>query len=124
MSRSTQFFGLSDGANEWLKENCISEKVETVRRTYGVDGVLKETSEYSFFKPVYEEISGEKILGMFGEFVCNLKEYTTKDGKKVIEFIQAEPWSSGPCIFLALKYKDTNKVIKKSLHSRNVIKNC
>jgi len=43
-----------------------------------------------------------------------LMKYTLPNGDVYQEFVQAEPWSSGPCTFLALKDKTGNEV-KESL---------
>ncbi len=51
---------------------------------------------------VEKEECGE-VMGMFDEAVYTLHRYQSPDGEIWSEFIQAEPWSSGPMIFLAIK---------------------
>ena len=43
--------------------------------------------------------------GMFGD-PYDLQSYTLPDGQVYAEAVQAQPWSSGPCVFLALKGSD------------------
>lgn len=43
------------------------------------------------------------VEGMFGEIAYNLFVYVDCFGTEWREFVQAEPWSSGPMIFLGLK---------------------
>ena len=75
--RMTQFIGLTSNAKLFLQLNAV-QVLDTV---------------------------GE-ITGMFNEHVVDLKSYLLTDGKICQEYVQAEPWSSGPCIFLALQYSD------------------
>jgi hypothetical protein len=45
----------------------------------------------------------------------HLVRYTLPDGRKLVTFIQAEPWSSGPYTFLALKDEATGEPLAESL---------
>ena len=98
MSRCTQIIGLTDKAEEWINKNCES------------------------ISPID---SGNTYEGMFGgkEDTYKLYKYLTKTGREVEEYIQAEPWSSGPCFFIALRYIDTKRSILKSLWSQEEINN-
>lgn len=124
MSRSTQFVGLSDSAEKWIQKYCIHNTVSTTTITADESGKVMSKSVNITRTPCTKLIKGGKVLGMFGEVVHELKSYTTKTGYEVIEFIQADPWSSGPVIFLALKFLKTGDVVVKSLHSKSVIDNC
>jgi hypothetical protein len=55
-----------------------------------------------------------KITGAWTDHVANLHRYTLPDGRIYEEYVQAEPWSSGPCYFIALKNSKGN-VISQSL---------
>lgn len=44
-------------------------------------------------------------VGMF-EDEYSLTQYCLRDGRTADEFLQAEPWSSGPMFFLGLKVSD------------------
>lgn len=43
------------------------------------------------------------VDGMFGEHIHDLSVYVDVFGTEWREFVQDEPWSSGPMIFLGLK---------------------
>jgi len=47
-----------------------------------------------------------KTQGMFDDGPL-LHDYPLTDGGKAREIVQAAPWSSGPCIFLALRIFDS-----------------
>jgi hypothetical protein len=55
------------------------------------------------------EIIG-KIEGAWNPHVADLRRFTLEDGTIYEEYIQAEPWSSGPCYFIALKDSEGNPV--------------
>ena len=100
--RTTQFMGLSEKAQKFLQENVQSVKTE----------VPCECGKGTVMRKAWNQIpTGEKIMGMFEEEVHDLSRYFLKDGRIIEEFIQAEPWNSGPCIFLALRDAKTKKVI-------------
>ena len=91
--RCTQIMGLTKAAHQFLQENCATtpiNKCPTCGHTTGGETI----------KQTYKDCSD------FG--LCDdgpiLNEYTLKDGRKVREVIQADPWSSGPMFFLALIY--------------------
>jgi len=44
----------------------------------------------------------EQLEGMFGEPVWDIHYYYENGCLKYKDYVQAEPWSSGPCIFIAL----------------------
>lgn len=52
----------------------------------------------------------------FEELFCNdgpsLWEYNLKDGRKIKEVVQAEPWSSGPVAFFCLEYEDGTRIFE------------
>jgi len=73
--RCTQIFGLSEEAQEFLRENQYISSKE------------------------YKDARDE---GMFDDGPI-LLEYVLKSGEVFQEFIQDIVWSSGPCIFLALR---------------------
>ncbi len=64
-----------------------------------------------------KEVIGQ-IEGAFTDIVANLYRHTMPNGKAYDEFVQATPWSSGPCYFLALKDSDGN-VVPESLWSED-----
>ena len=113
MSRSDQYFGLNERANKILQRDSMWKV--GVRTTVYKDGRPDLTED------AYEPTTQERVIGHFsGMFDAeyNLREFTLKDGRVFTEFLQAEPWSSGPMMFTALKDKD-GKVVKDSLWTNN-----
>ena len=95
MSRSTQIIGLKSKALIFLEENC--EMVSALCPICKRKGYLTQNTErYSQFP------------GMFGE-MYPLHKYKLKDQSFLYEYVQADPWSSGPCMFLALSTKPDGK---------------
>ena len=88
MSRSTSYIGLTHTARVFLKENVIVEE-HTFDNDFGGGKV---------YRPKSVKI-GE--CGMFDE--CDLKAYPLKDGQIAEEFVQFEPWASGPHVFIGLR---------------------
>jgi hypothetical protein len=100
--RCTQFIGLNERASKFLKKNA-TERPAIVCKKCG-EVVSKEMD-----RSVYDH-----AFGMFDEKIP-LHSYKLKDGRTVKEYVQADPWSSGPCIFTALKDAKTKKAIKGTL---------
>ena len=67
------------------------------------------------------EKSGESYIGMFDQEYA-LHKYTFPDGRVFYEAVQASPWSSGPCFFLALK-DERGEWVGESLWSEEEIEN-
>jgi hypothetical protein len=118
MSRSTTFMGLSPAATEWLLKHGEKHKK---RRTIIEENFDTENEEWYVVSDKieeYEELTAvetvQQAAEMFGDSY-NLKTYKLKNGRTVVEFVQAAPWQSGPVIFLALKYVDTNCSVRTSL---------
>lgn len=89
MSRSDQYIGMTEAATKFLQENeVVEEPCPHCQRPYPV--IRKEIATYS---------------GMFGEDY-SLYRHELKDGRTADEFLQAEPWSSGPMFFIGLKVSD------------------
>jgi hypothetical protein len=94
MSRSWQFVGLKPEATAWLDEN-----VRTVREPAGK---CPTCSRDGYVQCSREVISSTKHDSFYGEGPT-LHVYRLKDGRKVVEVVQDEPWSSGPVTFLCLE---------------------
>ena len=88
MSRSHQWIGLNKRAEAWLEENGA---VERVGRVEMVDDAFGQTPTYP------------------------LREWEIKGNVVVREYIQHEPWSSGPMSFTALKYYVPFEPVEESL---------
>ena len=50
------------------------------------------------------------VAGAWVDVVGHLHRYIMPNGKVYEEFLQADPWSSGPCYFIALKDQQGNPV--------------
>ena len=98
MARFTQIIGL----NRWSTQLVsATEKATEIGRRFFEDGRVEE-----FEREVQISTATKREIGSFGgmfDETYPLFEYTLKDGRVFQEYVQAEPWSSGPCIFLALK---------------------
>jgi len=118
--RTTQFIGLRSNAIEWLHSNCKCSKVVTCSSCgHTTGGKLLSHDQLD------DEGDSKIICGMLGEDIHTLQYYELNNGKGYIEeYIQAEPWSSGPCIFLALRASDTKEPIIDSLWDNEDIGNC
>ena len=121
--RCTQLIGLSKVAKSWLKKYCKQRHYfQKVFRAYDNDGdwVEVEDSEGTelLSKPLEENGT---VFGMAGEEACILQQYEMDNGSIVEEYVQCAPWSSGPCIFLALRFQSTKKPVVKSLWSEEEI---
>jgi len=113
MSRSAQYIGLAPHAKKWLDQRIQKEKVLIVENKIPLDEngdpqiqkmvsdvrlhVIKGTLEGKFG---YEDIMGIMETKMGG--------FLLKDGRKVYEKTQVEPWSSGPMYFTALVDEEFN----------------
>ncbi len=113
--REDQIFGL----NAWAQKLVGGEKVllytEEVVRVYP-DG-RRETQEprQVLGSTVAREPSGEHYSGMCEGYP--LYKYTFPDGRVYVEAVQSIEYSSGPCIFLALR-NEAGNWIPKSLWPR------
>ena len=65
-------------------------------------------------KPTAEEwiVIDTKHIDMFYGDGPTLRTFILKDGSKVKEIVQAEPWSSGPCAFLCLEREDGSRMFE------------
>jgi len=142
--RTTQFMGLSDAAEQFVIMGCkhqeivpdyskeLNEAVEefkcNFRNTNTMDWLVYTTG----FQDAAKKLTGrtvpiskklKPVEGMFDEVVHVLKEYETYDGIKIEEYVQAQPWSSGPCIFLALRNAETKEPILQTLWDEEEIDN-
>jgi len=85
--RCSQPQGLPVEALEFLDKNAV--KLNQCLHCYRHDGYKK------------------KIIGHYGMFdELPLHRYTLLNGETIEEYVQETMWSSGPIIWLALKWKD------------------
>ena len=116
--RCDQFIGL----NEWASKRVSGTK--TVRER-GVR-IFADGTRKRFYRTVriptarVEVIS--KLSGAWTDHVADLHRYTMPDGEVYVEYVQAEPWSSGPCYFIALRGAD-GQPVPESLWTEDDIDN-
>ena len=110
MARSDQYIGL----NPWAK-HLVTRKVKV--REHGVrtfaDGTKQRFSRWRRMPLVRSEHAGI-IRGAWNPMVARLHRYTMPSGEVLTEYVQAEPWCSGPCYFIALMDKH-GKPVPESL---------
>lgn len=115
-SRSDSFMGLTDKAEEIITDMVMVKVKEEV--TYP-DGKT-ETNEFERAQSRVKTEEYDEHSGMFGD-PYPLHKYTMPDGTMYRDFVQDEPWSSGPVFFYALEKYDekdeTWKIVKESLWS-------
>ena len=118
--RMDQFMGLNDWACSFVQGEKVFAYTEQVTRVYP-DGREERMPDKLVYKSsVHSEPSGH-YTGMFDQ-EHGLTKYTFPDGKVYQEAVQADPWSSGPVFFLALKDENGNWV-PESLWSDEAISN-
>lgn len=98
--RETQVMGLHARALEMIELGEVHSHHEHVRRTYP-DGRIEELEREVMVPAVSSAESGGSFTGMFGE-EYPLMAHRLPDGRVLTEAVQAERWSSGPVIYLAL----------------------
>ena len=108
MSRSDQLIGLNEWASKLVRQTTT---IVEVGRKETTDGKWLEDFSRRVLVPVAKIEKCGGFQGMF-ETEHPLNRYTFPDGRVFQEFVQAEPWSSGPCFFLALKDGEGREVLE------------
>jgi hypothetical protein len=108
--RCDQYVGL----NEWASEK-VSRQVMV--REVGAR-ILPNGKALPFDRTIKVPVAKVEVIGTitgaWTDHVANLHRYSLPDGRVYEEFIQADPWSSGPCYYIALKNNKGN-LIRQSL---------
>jgi hypothetical protein len=108
--RMDQYIGL----NKWAQERVSQSQVV---REVGVrilsNGKVEQFDRTGPVALVVKEVIGH-LPGVWKEHVADLHRYTMPNGSVFEEFVQAEPWSGGPCYHIALKNKK-GAVVRQSL---------
>jgi hypothetical protein len=87
MSRSTQYIGLTDSAEEFVTKYC--ERIPTENKTSGMFGEDVPLGEWKLNEAAKESFASS---------------WARKDTLVVQEVVQTSPWSSGPMIFTCLMF--------------------
>jgi len=101
MSRSESYIGLNAWASELVEGEQVHAYTETIHREKP-DGTVtvigpRDVMVSNVYITQYSEIEG----AYGGSYP--LLQYTFDDGTEIFEYVQAEPWHSGPCYYLALR---------------------
>jgi len=104
--RCDQYIGL----NEWATEKVLARHAV---REVGVR-ILPSGEEQPFDREVDALVASVEqvgsIEGAWMDVVAPLNRYTLPTGEVFEEFVQAVPWSSGPCYFIALRDEKGHEV--------------
>ena len=119
--RMDQHMGLNQWAAKFVAGTRVFLYTEKVERVHPDRRVEKFRPRRVYGSSVRKEESGSSFSGMFGD-TYPLHTYTFPDGRVYAESVQAEPWSSGPCFFLALK-DENGAWVPESLWSEEAIAN-
>jgi len=95
--RAYQPYGLTGEAVIWIEKNCQTES-----------GLI--CPHCGFAVTTVPKIILEEQADVFYGDGPVLHTYLTKSGAMVKEVIQAQPWSSGPCVFLCLEMEDGERI--------------
>lgn len=117
--RCDQYIGLNDWARAKVSE---THKVREVGTRILPGGVV-EPFDRTINLPVAKVEKVGEIHGAWTDVVATLSRYTLPNGEVLTEYVQAEPWSSGPCYFVALK-DAKGKPVPQSLWSDDDLNNC
>ena len=99
--RMDQYVGLTERAHKWLQEHAALRYTETLSVST-VNGVETHRSSATNVAPC--SVDYDYIEGAWDDHVAPLRRYQLQDGREVEEFVQAEPWSSGPMYFVGLRW--------------------
>lgn len=112
MGRSWQYIGFSQAARKLLGETV---RVGTrVVIELDLQGHPTNTYTQDIFRPNYTKEERDRVDPFCGEEHV-FYTYTFDDGRVWEDYTQAEPWSSGPCTFMALRDVKTKEPIAESL---------
>lgn len=107
--RCAQYIGLNKWAESYVRATVPVREVG-VRL---LPGGRTESFDRAVMMPVAKTEVVGVIPGFYGDDIP-LVRYTMPNGRVFTEYVQAEPWSSGPCYFIALK-NERGKVVPQSL---------
>lgn len=107
--RCEQYIGLNDWAQNYV---CATVKAREIGVRLLPDGST-ETFDREVSVPVARRETVGAIAGAYGQDMP-LTRYTMPNGRVFTEYVQAAPWSSGPCYFIALRNERGN-VVTQSL---------
>lgn len=119
-TRSTQLIGLNERAEALLDAHGRSRKRlrhRIVGRKQLPDGTSEPYVRECWGPELEPEYTGREVDGMFGERCWELRRWCLPDGRVLVEDVQDEIWSAGPCIFLALRDEASGEWVSETLWS-------
>lgn len=119
MARFDQYRGL----NDWARKNVLKrEKVRIVGEMEFQDGRRKRFTRWAKVPAARIKVIGH-IVGVWIPHVADLHRYILPGGKVYDEYVQCDPWSSGPVYHIALKDARSGKPVAESLWTDDEIGN-
>lgn len=106
--RTDQLYGL----NAWARNLVLATQTTSEIGVRKYDGGIIEAFEREVTVPVAKTTNIGEIESAFapGTKAFDLKRYELPDGRVFDEYVQAAPWSGGPCYYIALKDAAGNPV--------------
>ena len=109
--RCTQVYGLSDRAR------ALVEDLQPAIGAGSFSGMFDEEGQYPLNRYVRRTyairtllMQADRIRADLAEKLAEIDMVSANETTVFAEYVQAEPWSSGPCIFTALRDADGNPV--------------
>lgn len=120
MSRSWQYMGFNPAATAILDETV---KVGTSKiQNFDLEGNIVSGHTTDRLEAAYDAVEYARE-NPWCESYNVLYRYTFRDGRILEGYVQAEPWSSGPCTFMALRDAVTKEPVLETLWSEADINN-
>jgi hypothetical protein len=116
--RMDQYVGLNKWATRKVNRRI---KVREVGVRHFPGGKSRQFDRWVRMPLARREVIGQ-VPGAYKDVVANLYRYTLPKGEVYEEFIQATPWSGGPCYHIALKDRRGN-VVRQSLWTDDELAN-
>jgi hypothetical protein len=117
--RMDQYIGLNPWATRKVNRKI---KVHEVGTRSFPGGKVRSFDRWVRMPLARREVIGT-IEGAYKDVAANLHRYTLPHGEVYEEFVQATPWSGGPCYHIALRDR-TGKVVANSLWSEEELAKC
>lgn len=120
MSRSWQYMGFNPAATAVLDETV---KVGTSKiKNFDLEGNVIGGYTTDILEPAYTAVEYAREQPWY-DGANVMYRYTFRDGRVLEGYVQAEPWSSGPCTFMALRDAETKEPVPETLWSEADINN-
>jgi hypothetical protein len=113
--RTDQLYGL----NAWAREIVHATQVvsEIGVRKYPNETIEAFVREVTVPIAAVTKISEIECAFAPGTAIADLNRYELPDGRVFEEYIQSQPWSGGPCYYIALK-DETGQPVSQSLWTK------